>query len=93
MRAVADAARHAAPIDRAIAVLALAASADPRAYTRAADGRAMVGGRILRLVIATMLNRPVVRGAASPQDRQVMGAGQQARRRPDPPGAGAAGGS
>jgi citrate synthase len=58
MRAVADAARHAAPIDRAIAVLALAASADPRAFTRAADGRAMVGGRILRLVIATMLNRP-----------------------------------
>jgi citrate synthase len=57
MRGVAEAARHAAPIDRAIAVLALAASADPRAFTRAADGRAMVGGRILRLVIATMLNR------------------------------------
>ncbi len=56
MRAIADAARHAAPIDRTIAVLALAASADPRAFTRAADGRAMVGGRILRLVIATMLN-------------------------------------
>src|SRR6266403_5033770 len=57
MRAVADAARHAAPIDRTIAVLALAASADPRAFTRAAEGRAMVGGRILRLVVATMLNR------------------------------------
>ena len=57
MRAVAEAARHAAPIDRTVAVLALAASADPRAFTRAADGRAMVGGRILRLVIATMLNR------------------------------------
>src|SRR6266704_3916885 len=56
MRSVADAARHAAPIDRTIAVLALAASADPRAFTRAADGRAMVGGRILRLVVATMLN-------------------------------------
>jgi citrate synthase len=56
MRAVTEAARRAAPIDRAIAVLALAASADPRAFTRAADGRAMVGGRILRLVIATMLN-------------------------------------
>jgi citrate synthase len=53
MRAIAEAARHAAPIDRTIAVLALAASADPRAFTRAADGRAMVGGRILRLVIAT----------------------------------------
>src|SRR6202041_569117 len=58
MRAVADALRDAAPIDRTIAVLALAASADPRAFTRAADGRAMVGGRILRLVVATMLNGP-----------------------------------
>src|SRR3954469_21218449 len=57
MRGVAEAARHAPPIDRAIAVLALAASADPRAFTRASDGRAMVGGRILRLVVATMLNR------------------------------------
>jgi citrate synthase len=56
MRAIAEAARQAAPIDRTIAVLALAASADPRAFTRAADGRAMVGGRILRLVVATMLN-------------------------------------
>src|SRR6266850_2069018 len=62
MRAVAEAARGAAPIDRTIAVLALAASADPRAFTRAADGRAMVGGRIMRLVVATMLN-----GASSPQ--------------------------
>jgi citrate synthase len=57
MRAITLAARHAAPIDRTVAVLALAASADPRAFTRAADGRAMVGGRILRLVVATMLNR------------------------------------
>jgi citrate synthase len=57
MRGVAEAARDAPPIDRTIAVLALAASADPRAFTRAADGRAMVGGRILRLVVATMLNR------------------------------------
>src|SRR6202521_593933 len=32
MRGVADAARHAAPIDRTIAVLALAASGDPRAF-------------------------------------------------------------
>ena len=56
MRAVTDAARGANAIDRTIAVLALAASADPRAYTRAAEGRAMVGGRIMRLVVATMLN-------------------------------------
>jgi citrate synthase len=56
MRAIAEATRRAAPIDRAIAVLALAASADPGAFTRAPDGRAMVGARILRLVVATMLN-------------------------------------
>src|SRR6476660_1614246 len=56
MRAVAGSARHAAPFDRTIAVLALAASADPRAFTRAAEGRARVGGRIMRLVVATMLN-------------------------------------
>src|SRR4029079_10427972 len=46
MRAIAEAAHRAAPIDRAIAVLALAASADPRAFPRAQDGRAMVGARI-----------------------------------------------
>ena len=57
MRAIAEAARRAAPIDRAIAVLALAASADPGAFTRAPDGRAMVGARIVRLIVATMLNR------------------------------------
>jgi citrate synthase len=56
MCAIAAAARRAAPIDRAIAVLALATSADPGAFTRAPEGRAMVGGRILRLLVATMLN-------------------------------------
>jgi citrate synthase len=56
MRAIATAASRAAPIDRAIAVLALASSADPGAFTRAPEGRAMVGARILRLLVATMLN-------------------------------------
>jgi citrate synthase len=56
MRTIAETARRAAPIDRTISVLALAASADPGAFTRAPDGRAMAGGRILRLVVATMLN-------------------------------------
>ena len=56
MRAVADAARGANAIDRTVAVLALAAAADPRAFSRAPEGRAMVGGRIMRLVVATMLN-------------------------------------
>src|SRR6201991_831435 len=55
MRAIAEAARRAAPIDRAIAVLALATSADPGAFTRAPEGRAMVGARMLRLLVATML--------------------------------------
>ena len=68
MRAVAEAARGAAPIDRTIAVLALAASADPRAFTRAADGRAMVGGRIMRLVVATMLN---AKSSAKPLHLQI----------------------
>ena len=56
MRAIAEAAWRAAPIDRAIAVLALATSADPGAFIRAPEGRAMVGARILRLLVATMLN-------------------------------------
>src|ERR1700757_934241 len=56
MRAIAEAAKRAAPIDRAVAVLALATSADPGAFTRAPDGRAMVGARIMRLLVATMLN-------------------------------------
>src|ERR1700685_1363828 len=68
MRSFAAAARDAAAIDRTIAGLALAASADPRAFTRAADGRAMVGGRILRLVVATMLNRP---SSAGPLPLQI----------------------
>jgi citrate synthase len=68
MQAIAQAARRAAPIDRAIAVLALAASADPRAFTRAADGRAMIGGRIVRLLVATMLNREP---SADPLHQQI----------------------
>ncbi|MGJ4890859.1 citrate/2-methylcitrate synthase [Bradyrhizobium sp. HKCCYLRH3099] len=58
MRLIAEAARRAAPIDRAIAVLALATHADPAAFNRAPDGRALVGARIVRLVVATMLNAP-----------------------------------
>jgi len=68
MRAVADAARGANAIDRTIAVLALAASADPRAFTRADEGRAMLGGRIMRLVVATMLN---AKSSAKPLHLQI----------------------
>ncbi|WP_027581876.1 citrate synthase family protein [Bradyrhizobium sp. Ai1a-2] len=71
MRTIAEAAHRAAPIDRAIAVLALAASADPRAFTRAPDGRAMVGARIVRLLVATMLNRAP---SAEPLHVQIAGA-------------------
>lgn len=68
MRTIAEAARRAAPIDRAIAVLALATSADPGAFTRAPEGRAMVGARILRLLVATMLNTPP---SAEPLHQQI----------------------
>jgi citrate synthase len=71
MRAIAEAAHRAAPIDRAIAVLALAASADPRAFTRAPDGRAMVGARIVRLLVAAMLNRVP---SSEPLHVQIAGA-------------------
>src|ERR1700739_3323544 len=56
MRAIAEAAARAAPIDRAIAVLALATSADPGALRRAPEGAASVGARILSPPVATMLN-------------------------------------
>ena len=68
MRAIAAAARRAAPIERAIAVLALASSADPHAFTRAHDGRGMVGARIVRLLVATMLN---AEPSAEPLHQQI----------------------
>jgi len=55
MRKILEATRDAPPIDRAVAVLALAASADPRAFNSVAEGRAAIGARILRLVIASMI--------------------------------------
>ncbi|NPU14414.1 citrate synthase [Bradyrhizobium sp. 83002] len=58
MKIIADAARRAAPIDRSISVLALATNADPSAFNRSPDGRALIGARIVRLVVATMLNAP-----------------------------------
>jgi citrate synthase len=55
MAKVLEAARDASPIDRAVAVLALAADADPRAYNSVPEGRAATGARILRLAIAAMI--------------------------------------
>lgn len=55
MREIQFAAGDAKPVDRAIAVLALASDADPHAYNRTTDGRAAVGARILRLVTGAIL--------------------------------------
>jgi len=56
MRGILDATRGAPPIDRAIAVLSQAAEADPRTYNATGEGRAATGARILRLVVATMID-------------------------------------
>jgi citrate synthase len=55
MRGVMAATRDSPPIDRTIAILALAADADPRAYNSVSEGRAATGARILRLVAAAMI--------------------------------------
>ena len=55
MHKVLEAARDAPAVDRAVAVLALAAAADPRAYNSAPEGRAATGARIMRLVVAAIL--------------------------------------
>jgi len=54
MRGVMAATHDAPPIDRTIAILSLAADADPRAYNSVPEGRAATGARILRLVAAAM---------------------------------------
>ncbi len=68
MRAILDAARDAPPIDRAVAVLALAAEADPRAYNAVAEGRAATGARILRLAVAAMTG---AEPSADPLHKQI----------------------
>lgn len=57
MNAILSAARAAKPVDRTIAVLALAGDADPHAFNRTAEGRAAVGARIVRLVTGAILAR------------------------------------
>lgn len=68
MRTVLDASRDAPPIDRAVAVLALASEADPRAYNSVSEGRAATGARILRLAVATMIG---TEPSAEPLHRQI----------------------
>jgi citrate synthase len=68
MRDVASAAAGQAPMARAIAMLALAGDADPRAFNRSAEGRACIGARVMRLLTATLLNTGA---SAAPLHRQV----------------------
>lgn len=68
MRAVAVATQDEPPVGRAIAMLALAGAADPRAFNRTADGRAQVGARVLRLTAAAILG---TEPSAAPLHRQV----------------------
>lgn len=55
MRAIFEASAQAKPLPRAIAVLALASDADPRAHNRSPEGRAATGARVMRLVTAAIL--------------------------------------
>lgn len=68
MHAVATATAGEAPIPRAIALLALAGSADPRAFNRSRLGRAEIGARAMRLLTAGILGAVP---SAAPIHRQV----------------------
>jgi citrate synthase len=68
MRKIMDATKDAAPIDRAIAVLSQATEADPRAYNMVSEGRAATGARIVRLVVATMID---AEPSADPLHKQI----------------------
>ena len=68
MQAVLAATKQEAPIPRAVAVLALASDADPRAFNRSKEGRAQIGARIMRLVTAAILNTAP---SAAPLHKQV----------------------
>jgi citrate synthase len=71
MRAVAAATAGEAPIARAVALLALAGAADPRAFNRSREGRAEVGARAMRLLAAGILG---TEPDAAPIHRQVAAA-------------------
>lgn len=55
-------------VERAVAVLALATSADPRAFNSVPEGRAATGARIMRLVVAAMIGAAP---SADPLHRQI----------------------
>jgi citrate synthase len=69
MQKIVAATDRAPPIDRAIAVLSLATEADPTAYNNTAEGRAVTGARILRLVASVMLQTPP---KAAPIHEQIV---------------------
>ena len=71
MRAVAEATSGEAPLARAIAVLSLAGSVDPRAFNRSREGRAGVGARVMRLATSAILGTDP---SAEPLHRQVAAA-------------------
>ncbi|MEO5325308.1 citrate synthase family protein [Mesorhizobium sp. CC13] len=71
MRTVAAATAGEAPIPRAIAMLALAAGSDPRAFNRSRQGRAEVGARAMRLLAAGILGTSP---SPAPVHRQVAAA-------------------
>jgi citrate synthase len=71
MRAVATATTDEAAIPRAVALLALAGGADPRAFNRSREGRAEVGARAMRLLAAGIL---CTRPDGMPIHRQVAAA-------------------
>jgi citrate synthase len=68
MKKILDATREASAVERAVAVLALAAEADPRAFNAVPEGRAATGARIMRLNIAAMIG---AEASADPLHRQI----------------------
>lgn len=68
MVAILAAAREATPVERTVAVLALASSADPRAFNSVPEGRAATGARIMRLVVASMIG---TQPSAEPLHKQI----------------------
>lgn len=68
MHSVLSAAEGESPIARAVAVLAFAGDADPKAFNRSAVGRWQIGARVMRLTAAAILKTVP---SAMPLHRQV----------------------
>jgi citrate synthase len=68
MKKILEVTQGASAVERAVAVLALAAEADPRAFNAVPEGRAATGARIMRLNIAAMIG---AEASADPLHRQI----------------------